>query len=124
MNGLQAAVILFGLVVEGDIATGDGGVQRSAGIGNASTGFGQLPIALGCFRGREVEVVGDRQRFGTNTAEIARSFSHGRLSTALGVKCDPAVGTVNRCRHTPLGGLKGTFTLLGAEPHNSGIGSA
>ena len=124
MNGLQAAVILFGLVVEGDIAPRDRGVQRPAGIGNASTGFSQLPIPLGCFRRREVEVVGDRQRFGTNTAEIARGFSHGRLSTAFGVKSHPAVGTVNRCSHTPCGGLKRTFTLLRAEPHHGSIGSA
>ena len=50
VDRLHRAVVLFGLVVERDIASSDGSVEGTAGIGNPAAGHGQLPEALGCFR--------------------------------------------------------------------------
>ena len=50
VDRLHRAVVLFGLVVERDIAAGDGGVEGAAGIGDPAAGHGQLPEPLGCFR--------------------------------------------------------------------------
>ena len=121
MDGLKRAVITAGLVVEGDVAAGDRCVQSTAGLRDPTASHGQLPVPLGCFRRREIEVVGDRQWFCTDATQVAGSFSNGRLSTTLGIQSHPTVGAIHRGSHTPLHRVHGSLALLRTQAHHSGI---
>ena len=121
MNRLQGSVIPTGLVVQRDVAPGHRRVESPAGIGNAPTSHRQLPVALGCLRRWKVEVVGDRQRFRTNAAEISSCLSHSRQGASVGIEGHPTVRAIHCGGNTPLNPSQRTLALLRPETHNSGI---
>ena len=124
LDGLHGAIGQAGFVVQRDVATGNGGIQLPAGLGEAPAGHRQLPVTGGRFRRGEVEIVGNRQGLSADAAEVAGSFSHRRHGPPLGVEGHPAVGAIHhgchataRCRH-------GALPLLGPQPHHGRIGTA
>ena len=123
MDGLHPAIGQAGLVVEGDIATGDRGIQGRTGRRQTPTGHGQLPIARGGFGGGEIEVVGNRQGFGPHAAQVAGRFSHRRHATPLGIEVDPAVRAIHHGCHATGGLRHGPCPLLGPQAHHGRIGA-
>ena len=121
MNRLKCAIWPFGLVVEGDIASGHRSVEGLAGLGDATTGHGQLPEALRRFRGREIEVVRDSQGLCADAAQVAGRFSHSSLGPTFRIKCHPAVGAIHGCRHTAPRAGKGPIPLLRPEAQHGSI---
>ncbi len=121
LDWLDAAVGQAGVVVEGDIASRHRGLQHPAGFREAAAGHGQLPIARGRFRRREVEVVGHCNRFCANAAEVAGRFSHSSHATALWIEGDPTVGAIHGGRHTPLVRRLRVMLLLRAQPQHRSI---
>ena len=124
MNRLQRAVVAASFVVQRDVPTRHGSLKSLAGLRNPSTGHGQLPKPLRSFRRRKIEIVGNRERLRTHTAQIAGSLSHSSHGTPFGIECHPAIGAINRGSHTTRCGLQGTIALLRTKPNHSGIGSS
>ena len=119
---MHRAIGQAGVVVEGNVAASYRGFQLPTGLGQAAAGHRQLPIARGRFRGGEIEVVGNSNRFGPHTTEVAGRLRHRRHAPPLRIKGHPTVGTIQRGRHPPLARLQGPRTLLEAQAQHSGIG--
>ena len=85
-----------GLVVEADVAAGDGRFEERAGFGDAFDGFDQLRHDFGAFGIAEVEVVGrgDGQRAGGR--EVAAAFGHGEFRAFARIEIAVAAVAVER----------------------------
>ena len=59
------------LVVERDVAAGDGDIQLAGAIGKPVHSFAELPHHVGVLRGAEVQAVGHRDGAGTGHCDIA-----------------------------------------------------
>ena len=76
------------LVVERDVAAGDGRVEGAATFGNAAHGFLELPENLRVMRVAEVEVVGRAERRSTGAGEVAARLGDGGFPAFVGVEID------------------------------------
>ena len=78
------------LVVEGDVAAGDRGAERAAGVADAAARLPELEEDLGLLRIAEVEAVGDAERPGAGAGDVARRLGHRGLAALVGVEGDVA----------------------------------
>ena len=83
---------ITGLVIEGDVSTGDGDLEFQATICKTSNCFLELPHHFGVLRRAEVETVSDSCRNSTRNSYVAVSLCKSKASTVVGVKL--AVATV------------------------------
>src|SRR6266478_3969868 len=108
------------LVVEADVAAGDGRAEGSAGFGEAVDGFAELPHHFGLFGAAEVEAI--RGGDGTRTARghVAGRFGDGVHRADAGIQLAPAAIAVRGEREGALHGA-GLWIL---DAHDSGIARA
>ena len=83
-----------GLVIERNVAAGDGRAQRGAGLGDAVDGGGKLGHDLRLFGIAEVEAVGGGHRRGAGAGHLARGFGNGVHGAELGIHGAPAAVAV------------------------------
>ena len=82
---------LTGLVViEADIAAGDGRFEEAAGIGHAFDGLHQLRHDFRPLGIAEVEAIGGSDRQGADRGEVAAALRHGELGAFAGRKISVA----------------------------------
>ena len=62
IDGRRVDRHVAGLVVERDVAAGDGDAELEASVAEALDGLGELPHDLGVLGGAEVQAVGDGRR--------------------------------------------------------------
>ena len=85
-----------GLVVEGDVAAGDGRAERGAGFGDAVDGGGKLRHDLGLLGIAEVEAVGGGDGRCAGAGNFARGFGDGVHGAEFGIEIAPAAVAVER----------------------------
>ena len=90
------------LVIERDVAAGDGRAERGAGLGDAVDGGGKLRHDLGLLRIAEVEAVGGGHGSCAGAGHFARGFGHGVHRAQLGIEIRPAAVAVERHREAAL----------------------
>ena len=73
-----------GLVVERDVAAGDGRIQRGASLGDAVDGGGKLGHDLRLFGIAEVEAIGGGDRRGAGAGHFARTSATACMAPSLG----------------------------------------
>ena len=78
--------LVAGLVVERDVAAGDGDLELEASVGQALDGFAELPHHLGVLRGAEVEAVADGDRGGAGDGDVAVRLREGELGALARVE--------------------------------------
>ena len=83
-----------GLVVERNVAAGDGRAEGGAGFGDAVDGGGELGHDLRLFRIAEVEAVGGGHGSCAGHGHLARGFGHGVHGAELGIEIRPAAVAV------------------------------
>ena len=121
MDRLKRTVLAARFVVQRDVPTRHWSLQSPASLRNSSTGHSELPKPLRSLRGREIEVVGNREGLRTNTAQITGSLSHSSHSSAFGIECHPTIGAIDRGSNTARRGLQRTIALLRPKSNHSGI---
>jgi hypothetical protein len=93
-----------GLVVQGDIASGDGDAHVLAGLGQRLDGLGELPHDLRVLRGPEVQAVGDRHRgMAPGGGDVAVGLGQGQLGTARRIEVAVAAVGVGGDSHAEAG---------------------
>ena len=96
---------IAGLVVEGDVAAGHGGIEGAARVADAPHGLRELPHHLGPLGAAEVQAVRDRERRGTGDGDIPGRFRHGVEAPEVGIEQPEAavsVGGDGNRAHGPL----------------------
>src|SRR5262249_57600687 len=76
----------LGLVVEADIAAGDGSAQRTADFADAINTLAECPHHFRSFGIGEVEAIGDGQRASAAANYIARGFGHCQSRAFSGIE--------------------------------------
>ena len=84
-----------GLVIEGDVSTGDGDLELQTSICQTSNSLLELPHHFGVLWRTEVEAVSDCCRNSTRDSNVAVGLCKSKASTVVGVKL--AVATVGIC---------------------------
>src|SRR5208283_2985249 len=84
------------LVVEADVATGDGNLQLLAGFRNAIDGLRELPHDVWLFRITEIKAVGGTHGSRSRASHLARSFGHGMHRAQPWIEITPAPVAVKR----------------------------
>ena len=69
----------LGIVVEADVAAGDGDLEGFAGLGQPGDGLLELPHDLGLLGIPEVQAVGDADGPGADAGQVAAGFGDGDL---------------------------------------------
>ncbi len=75
--GVGSIGLAKSVVIEADVAAGDGNVEGAAGFSDAIDGFAELPHHFGLFGIAEIEAIGGGQRDARRCSDIARSFGDG-----------------------------------------------
>src|SRR5207248_8015463 len=91
-------VALAGLVVEADVAADDWKLEGSAGIRQAPDTLLQLSKDRGPIGIAEVEAIGDGQRAGAGTGDVARRFRDRRPCAVVGIERDVPGVAIRRQR--------------------------
>ena len=89
------------LVVEADVAAGDGQAEGLAGGGHAVDGGRERAHHLGPFGAGEVEAVGDRDRLGAGAGDVAGGLGDGQGGPGGRVEGGVAAVAVGGQRHRP-----------------------
>ena len=103
------------VVVEADVAAGDGNGQRAAGFGDAVDGFAELPHDFGLFGIAEIEAIGGGPGARADGGHVARRFGDGVHGADARIERAPAAVAVG-------GKREGAARAL--EAHDGGIGGA
>ena len=94
---------MLGLVVEGDVSTDYGHLEREAGIGQAEYRPIELPGDVGLLRVAEVEAVGEAEGLGADAGEILGALEHRLDRAGIGIAGDPPPVAIDRHRDRPVG---------------------
>src|SRR5207253_8055333 len=78
-----------GLIVEANVAAGDGRAQLPAGGGETLNDFAKLPHYLGFFRAAEIEAVSGRNGPRAAASYIASCFSDGMHRSGARIQLAP-----------------------------------
>ena len=124
IDRLGIALGIQGFVVERHVAARDRRTQLPAGIGQAATSIGQLPIAHGLFGAAEVQVIGYSQRFRPHARQVAGRLRHHTQGPLVGVEVHMASVAIHRGRHALGEGSAVVCDQLGPQPHHRRIGPA
>ncbi len=79
-----------GLVIQRDVAAGDGRAQSDAGLADAVDGRRKLGHDLGLFRIAEVETIGRSHRLCARAGYLARGFGHSVFCAQIWIEIGPA----------------------------------
>ena len=90
------------LVVEADVAAGDGNLQLFAGLGDAVDRLRELPHDLRLFRIAEVQAIGRGHRSCSRAGHFARGFGDGVHRAERGIEIAPASVAIERHREPAL----------------------
>src|SRR6266576_2447720 len=74
------------LIVERDVAAGDGRIEHSTRVRNPARRLLKLIEHLGALGTAEVEAVGDAERLSARARDVARGFGHGCLAPLVGIE--------------------------------------
>ena len=101
------------MVIEADIATGDGNLELQARVSQATNGFSELPHHFGVLGAAKVQAVAHCTRFGPRRSDVAIGLGQGELRAQVGVQV--AVSAIG------VGGQRNTQAGLFIDPDHSGI---
>ena len=99
------------LVVEADVAAGDGNLQFFAGFGDAVDRLRELPHDVGLFGIAEVEAVGRGNRSRAGTCDFAGGLGDGVHRAQARIEIAPASIAVERHGKAALRGLGSGFLM-------------
>ncbi len=92
-GGVDRAV--WTLIIETDVAAGDGRVESATSLGQAAHGFAQLPEGLRVVGIAEIEIVGRAERRGSSASQISRRLCDGDFSAFVRVEIDVGGVAIN-----------------------------
>ena len=111
------------VVVEADVAAGDGNFQRAAGFGDAVDGFAELPHDFGLFGIAEIEAVGGGPGARADGGDVARGFGDGVHGAGARIERAPAAVAVGGKRERAARALEAHHGGIGRAGHGERVGA-